>query len=199
MNITSYNLFTCPILESAINIDNKKLIKYCHLMEKKQKGRTVSNIGGYQSNNLDLKEKQIQPLITNIIQSLLSYINVCGFKNNINYYIDNMWLNINYFKDLNTAHIHPNCLFSGVYYLKVPKNSGGIVFHHPSQNLLDYDWLDNLKFNFNEINSSNWKFTPKEGSIYFFPSWLRHSVESNFNKKEQRISIAFNIGAKNNE
>jgi uncharacterized coiled-coil DUF342 family protein len=37
MNIKCYNLFNCPILESAINIDNKKLIKYCHLMEKKQK------------------------------------------------------------------------------------------------------------------------------------------------------------------
>jgi uncharacterized protein (TIGR02466 family) len=199
MNITSYNLFTCPIIESSINIDNKKLIKYCHSIKKKEKGRIISNIGGYQSNNLNLKEEQTQTLIVNILQSVLTYANLCGFKNNINYYVDNMWLNINYFKDSNIPHIHPNSLFSGVYYLKVPKNSGSIVFHHPSQNLIDYDWLDYLKFNFNEINSSSWKFTPKEGIIYLFPSWLRHSVESNFNKKEERISIAFNIGVKNNE
>lgn len=198
MNTIVTNLFSCPILRYSTNIDNEKLIKYFYLIKKKQKGRVISNVGGYQSEDLDLEDKNLQPLITNILQSSISYVTLCAFKKNINYNIHNMWLNINYFKDYNIPHLHPQCLFSGVYYLKVPKNSGGILFQHPSQKYLDYDWQKFLIDNFNTINSSTWRFYPEEGTIYIFPSWLIHSVEQNLNKKKERISIAFNIGVKNN-
>ena len=32
---------------------------------------------------------------------------------------------------MNRPHIHPNSHFSGVYYIKAPKNSGQIVFNEP--------------------------------------------------------------------
>ncbi len=31
------------------------------------------------------------------------------------------------------------------------------------------------------------------GWLYLFPNWLNHSVEPNLNKKQKRISIAFNM------
>ena len=45
--------------------------------------------------------------------------------------IGNMWANINPPGALNRPHLHPNSHFSGVYYIKAPKNSGQIVFNEP--------------------------------------------------------------------
>ncbi len=43
-----------------------------------------------------------------------------------------MWCNMNAYKDFNLAHSHGDAVVSGVYYLKVPKNSGTIFFVNPS-------------------------------------------------------------------
>ena len=42
-----------------------------------------------------------------------------------------MWANINPPGGYNAPHIHPNSLFSGVYYIKAPKNSGNLVCNDP--------------------------------------------------------------------
>ena len=46
---------------------------------------------------------------------------------------------------------------------------------------------------FNEYNSGVWKYSPKENLCLLFPSYLKHYVEPNLNKKD-RISISFNYG-----
>jgi uncharacterized protein (TIGR02466 family) len=194
MKIYQYATFFCPILKAEINLDNKKIIKYVNSIQKKDKGRVITNQGGYQSFDLNLKDKELQLLLLNIKQSVLSYVDYIGFKKNLNYKIDSLWCNVNYYKDSNSFHTHPNCLFSGVYYVKTPKDCGNIVFLHPGKETMIYDWKQDLKENFNEINSSNWIMPSHVGSLYIFPSWLRHSVLPNLNKKEERISIAFNIG-----
>ena len=43
--------------------------------------------------------------------------------------------NINYPGGFNRPHLHPNSLFSGVYYIKAPKNSGNIIFYDPRSHL----------------------------------------------------------------
>ena len=45
---------------------------------------------------------------------------------------------------------------------------------------------------YNETNSTTWTYVPKNGDIYLFPSFLKHSVEKNLNKKN-RYSLAFNF------
>jgi uncharacterized protein (TIGR02466 family) len=191
------NLFSCPIFYEDTELDNKKLIKYCQSVKNKE-GRIVSNQGGYQSNFLDMSTEELQPLILQIIKNLKSYINICAFKNDLKYTIEVMWLNINSYKDSNIPHIHPDCLFSGVYYVKVPKDSGSLVFIHPQSELISYDWKDKFKSKFIENNSENWKMPIKDSVLCFFPSWLRHSVMPNLNKKEDRISISFNISLAKN-
>ena len=61
------------------------------------------------------------------------------------------------------------------------KNSWGIEIHEK----------------FTPQNSSSWKIDVEEGDLVLFPSWLKHGVEPNLNKKENRISLAFNISATN--
>ena len=46
--------------------------------------------------------------------------------------LGNMWANINPPGGYNAPHIHPNSLFSGVYYVKAPKDSGKLSCNDPS-------------------------------------------------------------------
>ena len=73
--------------------------------------------------------------------------------------------------------------------LSISKNSGSIVFLNKD---LDTFYQDSVK-NYNEHNSSTWTIEPKENQCVLFPSYLKHYVEPNLNKKE-RISISFNYG-----
>ena len=75
-----------------------------------------------------------------------------------------------------------------MYYISIPQNSGNIVFLNQ-----DMDKFYTLIDSYNNYNSSTWKIISKENLCIFFPSYLRHYVEPNFNKKE-RISISFNYG-----
>ena len=45
--------------------------------------------------------------------------------------LGNMWANINPPGGYNQPHVHPNAVFSGVYYVKAPPNSGRLVCQDP--------------------------------------------------------------------
>ena len=45
--------------------------------------------------------------------------------------LGNMWANINYPGGYNKPHVHPNTLFSGVYYIKTPPNCGKLICNDP--------------------------------------------------------------------
>ena len=61
------------------------------------------------------------------------------------------------------SHAHENSLVSGVYYARVPSNSGRIVFEDPRGSLSPFGRLQTY-------------FEPSEGDIVLFPSWLIHKV-----------------------
>ena len=42
-----------------------------------------------------------------------------------------MWANINPTYSYNKTHTHPNSMWSGVYYIKVPKKSGKLFLEDP--------------------------------------------------------------------
>ena len=46
-----------------------------------------------------------------------------------------IWANINNKEDYNISHTHPYSHYSGVYYVKVPKNSGNLYFGESTANL----------------------------------------------------------------
>ena len=103
-------------------------------------------------------------------------------------------VNINYNKDYNVSHNHfgNNNKFSGVYYVKAPKNCGHIVLEHPA-NLVELSWAEKVpKGQHNEYTGSIWTYNPLPGKLLIFPSWLDHRVEPNLSKSP-RVSFSFNI------
>ena len=104
--------------------------------------------------------------------------------------LGNMWANINYKGSLNMPHVHANSLFSGAYYIKVPKNSGFLKINDPRQgtHYIKPAKKDKLPLHLApEIHVQ-----PKENRIIMFPSWLEHCVGVN-ESDDIRISVSFNF------
>ena len=178
-------LFKVPLFVSLLDLDITSIEKYCLDYRDRDEGRILSNVGGYQSNNVE-----IAPLAKEISNRLNMFSEAYSISNELE--VGNMWININGFKDYNKLHSHHNALFSGVYYVKTPDKCGNIVFDNPSQDAMEHTY-HNTKFKgYNSFNSiTHWR-QAKENSLLVFPGWLKHGVEPNLSN-EKRISISFNI------
>jgi uncharacterized protein (TIGR02466 family) len=184
-----HNLFIQPIACFTLKQNLKDLYNFSTSLKN---SRIRTNVGGFQSNDLDfLNEKKLKPFIKDLIKNTNKFCKLFSFRSNLKPYIDNLWININGYKDFNQPHNHPNSIVSGAFYINVPENSGNIVFHNSAFDLmypLNYVSIDS----FNQYNSSNWWIKPENNLLILFPSWLKHHVEPNLSN-EKRISISFNI------
>ena len=109
--------------------------------------------------------------------------------------LGNMWANINPPGAYNKTHTHPNSLWSGVYYIRVPKDSGKFFIEDPRSGPQTY-----MPRRLENLPKALWRvvaYEPKEGRMVFFPSWLPHGVDINQNKEQGeaswRISVSFNF------
>jgi|TARA_X000001388_G_scaffold23776_1_gene16253 uncharacterized protein (TIGR02466 family) len=188
-------IFSVNIYKEQLNIKNKPLINYLLKLKKQDsKGRNISNPTGWQSFDLNVGQNVFLELAKEIETNFVKYINSIPLYNK--FFISSMWGNINGYKDYNLPHAHGNSVISGVYYLKIPSESGRVCFYNPAHEGIDYLWEYCLK-EFTPQNSSSWKIDVKDGDLLLFPSWLKHAVEPNLNKKEHRMSLAFNISIAN--
>ncbi len=184
------SIFDISIYAEKLNINNKELLKHILNYKKTSKGRNKSNPTGWQSFNLDLKDNVFIDLNKEITKNFIDYVNQISLRNDFK--IQSMWANINGYKDYNLIHSHGNAVVSGVYYLKIPKNSGNIFFVNPAIQLIETTW-GNCVDKYTLQTSSSFRVAPVEGQLILFPGWLQHGVEPNLNKKEDRVSISFNI------
>ena len=187
------DIFKIPVYKTSLSLDNKSIKKHCLNLSKKNKGRSVSNLGGWQSDNLSGVHKPLNDLFINLEKHANIFSREIGLIKKL--FLNNIWTNINKYKDSNMLHCHPNSIISGVYYVKTPKNCGNINFINSSKDELQIDWNKNKKaYNgYNAYNSLEWFLPSIENGLYLFPSWLKHYVKPNMNKKEERISISFNL------
>jgi uncharacterized protein (TIGR02466 family) len=110
------------------------------------------------------------------------------------HYISNMWFTVS--KPSNrqhNRHVHPNCLLSGVFYVKAPTGCASTNFYNPNpaQEMIRPLYDVPHRYTAKEVS-----IECKQGRMVIFPSWLPHSVEDGFDQKdpdEERIVLAFNI------
>ena len=178
------NIFSDYLHKDLFSLDTKKIKKETLHIKSQDKGRTVSNYGGWQSKNFVTMNQNFKILFDNINTSVKKVEKHLKLKKELS--LRDYWCNINYFGSFNRPHTHEGCTVSGVYYVDVHKNSGNIIFIN--RNLNSYYKEIN---SYNEYNSSTWKIEPEKNLCVLFPSYLNHYVEPNLNKKE-RISISFN-------
>jgi uncharacterized protein (TIGR02466 family) len=182
--------FSTTFYSQLLKINNDELLDFSYRKMKESEGRKATNYGGWQSNDLDNDDAILQPLISEILHGAKILHDSIGYKTSLSQSLQNIWININPAIGANRPHIHGDSHVSGVYYVKVPKNSGNIVFPHPAVNF-SYHHTDDINEGWTKKNSSVCFHTPQIGKIIFFPSWAQHYVEPN-SSNEDRISIAFN-------
>jgi uncharacterized protein (TIGR02466 family) len=105
--------------------------------------------------------------------------------------LGNMWANINYKGGFNRPHLHPNALFSGVYWIKAPKNCGNLMLYEPRPGV--HTTMPNRKEG--KLPPELWReihYQPKAGTAIMFPAWLWHEVRPN-ESNDTRISVSFNF------
>ena len=106
-------------------------------------------------------------------------------------FLGNMWANVNPPGGMNRAHQHPNSLWSGVYYVKAPKNSGHLKVDDPRSSAS----MIRPKQKPGKLPPRLFREThyePIAGRCIMFPAWLTHCVDPN-ESNEIRISVSFNF------
>jgi len=172
-------------------INLKQLELFAYDLRSKDEGRVTSNNNGtWQSNDLDLNLHILQPLINEATKHFETLHKELGYREDLQPVIDNMWININPKGGTTNPHVHQDNILSGVFYVKANKDSGKIVFPHPSSNF-SYHFHWKTIGEYNEKNSTFCSHMPQAGKIILFPSYALHYVEPNLSD-EDRISFAFN-------
>jgi uncharacterized protein (TIGR02466 family) len=155
-----------------------------------------SNDGGWHSHDYLHEDKKFITLrseIINLAQEAMTHLNIIDMMIPE---ITGMWAVVNGPGSSNRLHNHPFNYLSGVFYLKVPKDSGSLIFHDPRP---QSEVLSPPKKQGESIHTAHRvTWTPKENDILFFPSWLTHEVKKN-NSQEERIVISFNLELKRKE
>jgi hypothetical protein len=184
------------------DVDRNKIIESVNSIKQTQKGNQLSNAGGYQSHSLkspnyDCLEtmKLFENLVIPIGKRISKEWGLPSDMNNVSY-----WYNINPKYSYNQEHNHPNCFLSGVFYLKIPTNSGKIFFLRSNTECDRMNFITSVLSNKgmnvdnNRINCEHW-FVPYEGLLILFPSYLTHYVEQNLTDDldSDRVSLAFNF------
>jgi uncharacterized protein (TIGR02466 family) len=186
-NIEFIDIFKITLIKQKINEDLKQLFDYCLFLKNNSLGRNISNRGGWQSNDLDKTNFVVNKIVREINLKLSDISDIYLLNKKIE--IDNIWCNFNGHKDSNVEHIHGNSILSGVFYLSCPDENSFLTFIRDTY--IEYHLKETDLKNYTNITNTIFNLAPEENFIYFFPSWLKHRVESNMSEME-RVSISFN-------
>tara|TARA_Y100001951_G_C11293505_1_gene273892 strand:- start:3 stop:581 length:579 start_codon:yes stop_codon:yes gene_type:complete len=157
---------------------------------KKEKMDHKSNVGGYQK---DIKKNK-QLFYDNVKHHFERYLQLLEVENR-KLILTNIWFNVNFEHSYNVSHVHPECHFSGSYYLKVPEDSGVLKFWRDNSFIQMHPELYELIC---PVFRTHFSIEPKKHLLLVFPSYLQHEVLQNRNK-EDRISISFNLNLERND
>ena len=172
-----------------VQLNNNQLTQDIVNWSNQDKGVKKTNYNGWHSTTDMGNKPEYQLLVTELMRMQKEIYD----NEHLDRYakLGNMWANINPPGGMNMPHIHPNSLFSGVYYVKSQPNCGRLKIFDPRPG---------IQFNMPSRKQGNpgkdfWRdasIEPMTGRIIMFPAWLWHSVEEN-KSNDIRISVSFNF------
>jgi len=183
--------FPTPVYIANINDQNlnQQLERDIIAWSNRDKGLSRTNVKGWHSTT-NMNEL---PEYKKLVDILYEAQRIIYEQENLDSepFLGNMWANINPPGAMNRAHVHPNSLWSGVYYVKALKNSGHLKVDDPRAAAS----MSRPRQKSGAQPSRLWReahFEPIAGRLIMFPSWLTHAVDPN-ESNEIRISVSFNF------
>ena len=181
--------FPTIIYGKDVQLDNNKLAQDIVNWSNQDKGVSKTNYKGWHSTTDMGQKPEYQQLVTELLRMQKEiYANEHIDRHAI---LGNMWANINPPGGLNQPHIHPNALFSGVYYVKSQPNCGRLKVMDPRPGV-QFIMPTRKPGNPGKDMWRDVNIEPVVGRIIMFPAWLWHSVEPN-KSNDIRISVSFNF------
>ena len=181
--------FPTIIYAEDFKLDTNQMAQNIIQWSKEDKGVKKTNVNGWHSETNMHNKPEYKPLVDELFKMVHQVFNEEFLdKQPI---LGNMWANINYQGGYNKPHVHPNALFSGVYYVKTSPNCGRLICQDPRPGIQTCmptrKKIEIPKYLWRDVH-----LQPAENRAIIFPSWLWHSVEPN-QSNENRISISFNF------
>ncbi len=172
--ITEYH-FPTPVyikdLPNAVQLNQYLEQQVLKWKQNDPEGKKRTNVNGWHSKT-DMNQKEEYNVLTKELfamqdeifaKELLTQKPVLG----------NMWANVNYPGGYNRPHLHPNSLFSGVYWIKTPMKSGNLMLYDPKPG--SQMTMPNRKEG--KLPPELWRevhYEPRAGTAVMFPAWLWH-------------------------
>ena len=184
-------LFPTPVYIADIKHPtlNQELERDIIAWSKKDKGIVRTNVQGWHSTTNMHELSQFKKLVDMLYACQKTIYEQEHYESEP--VLGNMWANINPPGGMNMPHLHPNCLFSGVYYVKSNPKSGRLKIIDPRPGAQMCMPMRKE----GDPGRDMWRdanIEPIEGRIIMFPAWLWHSVEENISD-DIRISVSFNF------
>ena len=184
-------LFPTPVYVADIKHPtlNRDLERDIIAWSKEDKGITRTNVKGWHSATNMHERPEFKNLVNMLYACQKTVYEQEYYESEP--FLGNMWANINPPGGMNRAHQHPNSLWSGVYWIKTPKNCGQLKIDDPRS----VACMTRPRQKDGKKPDRLWREThyePVAGRCIMFPSWLMHCVDPN-ESNDIRISVSFNF------
>ena len=186
-------------IENAETLNNTLLDLTYAERERDQVGVNKSNtaeLGSWHSATNLHKKSDYAPLMSEIDAALGRVSDALAYAKDHALKVTTMWSIINPPGNGNRAHVHPNSLWSGVYYVQAPEGAGKIEFIDPRTVII----MNQPKYEAKKRprdSRSRVHYKPIAGRMVIFPAWLYHGVDPNMSKDKtragDRIILSFNV------
>ena len=181
--------FPTIIYAEDFKLDTNKIAQDIIQWSRQDSGVTKTNVNGWHSETNMHEKSEYKPLVNELFRMAHQIFDEEWLEREP--FLGNMWANINPFGGYNKPHVHPNALFSGVYYIKTPPNCGRLVCQDPRPGI--QTCMPTRKEG--QPPPHLWRevhLEPQENRAIMFPAWLWHGVEPN-KSNDIRISVSFNF------
>jgi uncharacterized protein (TIGR02466 family) len=188
--LKSIPLFATPLYMYELNGHkefNGRLIEEAENIRATSPGLNRSNQRGWHSESDFFK--RTEPAIKELSQFIISCVSdviTRTSKQKATQLKCEGWININPKGGYNVPHDHAGYLWSGTYYVRVPR-----VENSRSGNIEFLDPRSNVSANAQTTFQTKYRISPRNGLLIVFPAYLTHWVYPN-EQDEERITVAFN-------
>ena len=168
-------------------IDNNKVKERILEKEKGESSRSISNVGGWQSEDTILEEEVFSEIKDFLFECVSSIKNEL-YIDDVDFLLAQSWANVNRNGHYNINHDHGGSQWSCAYYV-IETYTAPLYFIDPRVRI----YMDNSNlFLKNKYYNTLGSEKSMPGEVIFFPSWLEHAVAKN-STDNPRISISCNF------
>ena len=183
------HFFPTTVYGFDVKLDNYKLAQDILEWSKQDKGVTKTNIKGWHSQTDMQNKPEYKPLVDQLFVAMNQVWEDQHLDREPR--LGNMWANINPPSGSNQPHVHPNSLYTGVYYIKSNIDAGRLRLYDPRPGIQ----LIMPVRKSGDTSKDLWRDVHLDtiaGRIIIFPAWTWHEVEPN-KSNDIRISVSFNF------